>query len=54
MEKLTNNAVVTVKEAISQKTNKPYTVVIVEVNGQEIFRKFPTALELVAIKTLLK
>jgi hypothetical protein len=55
MEKLEqNNAVVKLKEAISSKTNKPYTMVVVEVDGNEIFTKFPTKLEIIAIKTLIK
>lgn len=50
---MTNNATVELRTGESKETKKPYTMLIVSVNGQEIIRQFPKQLELVGIKTLL-
>jgi hypothetical protein len=49
-----NNAKVSVVEATSAKNNKPYSMAVITVGGIEVFRKFLTPLEIVAIKTLIK
>jgi hypothetical protein len=53
VNKMTNNATVELRTGESKETKKPYTMLIVSVNGQEIIRQFPKQLELVGIKTLL-
>ena len=50
---MANNAEIKLVEGVSQKTNKPYTSLVIYVDGQEVHRTFPSALELIGIKSLL-